>query len=141
MEEILAVEFTQRRLGMTLLAAFAALGLALAALGIYGVLSYAVSQRTPEIGLRMALGARPGDVLRMVVIDGMRLALLGLGVGLAASFALTRVMDKLLFGVRATDPLTFAGVSLLLLFVAFIACYIPARRAMKVNLTVALRVE
>jgi putative ABC transport system permease protein len=141
MEEILEGEISQRRLGMTLLAAFASLALALAALGIYGVLSYAVSQRTPEIGLRLALGAQPGDVLRMVVSDGMRLALLGLGAGLAASFALTRVMDKLLFGVRATDPLTFAVVSLLLLFMAGAACYIPARRAMKVNPMVALRVE
>jgi ABC-type antimicrobial peptide transport system permease subunit len=141
MDEILAGEVSQRRLEMSLLAAFAALALSLAALGIYGVLSYAVSQRTPEIGLRMALGARPGDVLRMIVSDGMRLALLGLGAGLAASFALTRVMDKLLFGVRATDPLTFAAVSLLLLFVAIIACYIPARRAMRVNPMVALRVE
>jgi putative ABC transport system permease protein len=141
MEEILAGEVSQRRLGMSLLAAFAALALALAALGIYGVLSYAVSQRTPEIGLRLAVGAQPGDVLRMVVSDGMRLALLGLVAGLAASFALTRVMDKLLFGVRATDPLTFAAVSLLLLFVSGAACIVPARRAMKVNPMVALRVE
>jgi putative ABC transport system permease protein len=141
MEEILAGEVTQRRLGMSLLVAFAALALLLASLGIYGVLSHAVTQRMPEIGMRMALGARPRDVLRMVLNDGMRLALLGLMIGLTASFALTRMMSNLLFGVSATDLLTFGTVSLLLISVSLIACYIPARRATKVDPLRALRHE
>jgi putative ABC transport system permease protein len=141
MEEILAGEVAQRRLGMSLLAAFAALALLLASLGIYGALSYAVTQRKAEIGIRMALGARPGDVLRMVLSDGMRLALLGLVIGLTASFALTRAMTNLLFDVDAADPLTFATVSLLLILVSLIACYLPARRATKVDPLVALREE
>ena len=141
MEEVLASEVSQRRLGMSLLAAFAALALLLASLGIYGVLSYAVTQRTPEIGMRMALGARQRDVLRIVLSDGMRLALLGVGIGLAASLALTRVMANLLFGVSPTDPLTLVAISLLLIFVSFIACYFPARRATKVDPLEALRYE
>jgi predicted permease len=141
LEEVLASEVSQRRLGMSLLAAFAVLALLLASMGIYGVLSYAVTQRTPEIGMRMALGAQPGDVLRMVLSEGMRLVLFGLAIGLSASFVLTRVMTSLLFGVSATDPLTFTMIALLLLAVASLACYIPARRAMKVDPLVALRHE
>jgi putative ABC transport system permease protein len=141
MDEILSEEVAQRRIGMTLLAAFAALALALASLGIYGVLSYSVAQRTQEIGVRMALGAGRKDVLRIVLTDGMRLAAAGVVIGLGASFALTRWMVGLLFGVSASDPLTLGGVTLLLITVALLACFIPARRATKVDPMIALRCE
>jgi ABC-type antimicrobial peptide transport system permease subunit len=141
MEEILGREVAPRRLQMTLLAGFAGLALLLASLGIYGVISYAVSQRTPEIGIRMALGARPRDVLGMVVGGGLRLAALGVGIGLAAALALTRVMASLLYGVSATDPLTFVSIPLLLLAVALAASYLPARRALRVDPVAALRSE
>jgi putative ABC transport system permease protein len=141
MNEILSEEVAQRRIGMTLLAAFAALALALASLGIYGVLSYSVAQRTQEIGVRMALGAGRKDVLRMVLADGMRLATAGLAIGLGTSFALTPLMAGLLFGVSASDPLTLGGVTLLLITVALTACFIPARRATRVDPMVALRCE
>jgi putative ABC transport system permease protein len=141
MEEILSEEVTQRRIAMTLLAAFAALALLLASLGIYGVLSYAVAQRTQEIGIRMALGANRRDVLRLVMSDGLRLAGAGVVIGLGASLALTHLMTRLLFGVSASDPRTLTGVSLLLLAVALLACYVPARRAARVDPMVALRNE
>jgi len=141
MDEILSEEVAQRRIGMTLLAAFAALALLLASLGIYGVLSYAVAQRTQEIGIRKALGADRKDVLQMVVADGMRLAAAGIAIGLGVSFALTRLMAGLLFGVRASDPRTLGAVTLLLIAVALAACYIPARRAAKVDPMIALRCE
>jgi putative ABC transport system permease protein len=141
MDEILAGEVTQRRIGMTLLAAFAALALSLASLGIYGVLAYSVSQRTQEIGVRMALGAGRKEVLRMVLADGMRLAGVGVAIGLVASIAMTRLMAGLLFGVSASDPHTLAGVTLLLIAVALVACFIPARRATKVDPMIALRCE
>jgi predicted permease len=131
----------QRRLRMILLTAYAGLALLLAAVGIYGVLSHFVAQHATEIGVRMALGAQTGDVLRFVLQRGMRLALVGLGLGLLASFALTRLMKALLFGVSASDPLTFGMIALLLLGVAFAACFIPARRATKVDPLAALRSE
>jgi putative ABC transport system permease protein len=141
MNEVLSRVTAERRLGMILLTAFAALALLLAALGIYGMLSYFVVQHTPEIGVRMALGAQRGDVLRLVIIKGMKLALLGVCIGLAGAFALMRLLQSLLFEVQATDPLTFGLIAILLTLIALAACYIPARRATRVDPLIALRYE
>jgi len=141
LDEVLGRETAQRRTGMLMLTALASLALLLAALGIYGVLSYFVVQHTREIGVRMALGARAGDVLRLVVGKGMALALAGVGLGLLGALGLTRLMRSLLFEVRAADPLTFGALALLLTLVALVACLIPARRAMKIDPMEALRHE
>ncbi len=138
MEKLVADSLAQRRFSMFLFGIFAALALALAVVGLYGVMSYAVAQRTHEIGLRMALGAQGRDVLRMVVGQGMGLVAVGLGLGLVGAFLLTRLMSSLLYGVSAADPLTYAGIALLLAAVALVASYIPARRATKVDPMVAL---
>ncbi len=141
MEQLLADSLARRRLYMLLLSVFAAAALLLAAVGIYGVMAYSVSQRMHEIGIRLALGAERRDVLRLILRRGMGVTFAGAAIGLAVAFGLTRLMSSLLFGVSAADPATFAGVTILLLGIALLACYIPARRAMRVDPMVALRYE
>jgi putative ABC transport system permease protein len=141
MEELMSNFMAQRRFSMFLLSTFAVLALLLAAIGVYGVMAYAVAQRTHEIGIRMALGAQHQDVLGMVLAEGLRLAVAGVAIGLAGATALSRVMESFLFGVGQRDALTFFGVAALLLATALLACYIPARRATAVDPMVALRYE
>jgi putative ABC transport system permease protein len=141
MDELMAVSLAQQRFNMLLLGLFAALALILAAVGIYGAISYSATQRTHEIGIRTALGAQRRDVLRLVMNDGAKIALFGITFGIAGALALTRLMSSLLFEVKPTDPVTFAAVAILLAFVTLVACYIPARRAMRVDPMVALRYE
>ena len=140
-EQFISESSFRRRFDTVLLGIFAALALLMSGVGIFGVISYSISQRKHEIGVRMALGAKPRDVLRLVVRQGMILTLIGVLAGLATAVAVTRVLSSLLYGVRPTDPLTYAGVSLLLASVAFLASYVPARRATKVDPFVALRCE
>jgi putative ABC transport system permease protein len=141
LERMVADSIAQRRALMTLLAVFSALALALATIGVYGVMAYSVAQRTHEIGVRMALGAQAGDVLKMILTQGLKLALIGVVIGLATAFSLTRWMESFLFGVRPTDPLTFSLIAVVLLCVSLLACWIPARRATQVDPMVALRVD
>jgi ABC-type antimicrobial peptide transport system permease subunit len=141
MEQLLSASTAARRFNSTLLAIFAAAALLLALAGVYGVISFVVSQRTREIGLRVALGAQSRDVMRLIVEQGMRITLLGIAAGLIGAFALTRLMSNLLYGVSPNDPLTFAAVAGLMTAVALLACLIPARRATKVDPLVALRYE
>lgn len=141
MTEWVAMSAAGARYRTTLLGLFALLAIVLAATGLYGVMSYSVARRTQEIGVRMALGARPLDVLKLVLRQGMILTLIGVVVGLAGALALTRVMSSLLFGVTERDPITFGVVAALLIAVAFIACFVPARRATRVDPLLTLRCE
>jgi len=141
MYEIRAESVASERLNLTLLSIFAGIALVLAIVGIYGVMSYSVTQRTHEIGIRMAIGARPRDVFAMVLGQGMKLALIGVAIGLLLAFGLTRLMATMLFGVEPTDVPTFAAISILLISVAVLACYLPGRRATKVEPTISLRYE
>jgi putative ABC transport system permease protein len=136
---VIAKSLDRNSFEMLLLSLFAGIALLLASIGIYGLMSYSVEQRTQEIGIRMALGARQQDMLQLIVWQGLKLAVIGVGLGLAASYGLTRVLGSMLFGVKASDPLTFGGVALALLGVAALAAYIPARHAAAVEPSLALR--
>ncbi|MBI3695181.1 MAG: FtsX-like permease family protein [Acidobacteria bacterium] len=140
-EQYMAEQVQEPRIYMLLLGIFGGIAVALSAVGIYGLMAYSVTQRTHEIGIRLALGAGAGDVLKLVVRHGLALILIGVTTGVAGALALTRLIENLLWGVKPADPLTFAAVSLLLIAVALLACYIPGRRATKVDPLVALRYE
>jgi putative ABC transport system permease protein len=139
--QILSDGLWAARMGAALLTLFALLALILASIGIYGVMAYSVSQRTQEVGIRMALGAQPSHVFKLVIGQGMILAAIGMAAGLAGALLLTRVLASLLFGVSPHDPITFGGVTVLLGLVALLACYVPARRATRIDPLVALRYE
>jgi len=139
--QVYSASLGSRRFNVVLIGFFGIVALLLATTGVFGVMAYSVSRRTREIGVRVALGAASGDVLRMILSQGLRTIFMGVAIGIAGSLALTRTVESLLFGVTATDPLTFGGVTLLLVGVALVACFIPARRAMKVDPMVALRYE
>lgn len=141
MEQRVNESLARRRFSMLLLGAFASLALALATIGIYGVMVYLVNQGTRELGIRIALGASQRNILSLVVRQGMALAFSGVTIGLAAAFLLTRLIRSLLFGVEATDPITFAGISLLLLLVTLVASYIPAQRAARIDPLISLRCD
>ena len=141
MDQLIEASTGQRRFAMLLLGLFSGIALLLASVGLYGVMSYTVTQRAPELGVRMALGAGARDVLGLVLGQGMRLALLGVGIGLVAALAVTRLLRSMLFQVSATDPLTYAGISFLLLVVTLVACWLPARRATRVDPVVVLRAD
>jgi len=141
LEQLLGTSVAPRKFNMLLLGIFASVALILAAIGLYGVMSYSVSWQTHEIGIRMALGANRTDVLQLVVRQGMKMALIGLVLGLIGALFVSRVLVGMLYGISPTDPLTFTGVSIVLLVVALLACLIPARRATRVDPIVALRAE
>ena len=141
MDQVLTKSLSGRRFNMTLLLTFACVALLLAAVGVYGVMNYTVTLRRRELGIRMALGAEARDVLRLVLRQGLTLTLIGVAAGLISAYALTRLMASLLYGVTATDFLTFGSVSAVLILVGLVASYVPARRATKVNPTIALRTE
>jgi ABC-type antimicrobial peptide transport system permease subunit len=141
LEQVLDASLNTQRFSLVIFGIFAAVALVLAAAGIYGVMAYAVTQRTQEIGVRLALGAQTGDVLWLVIRQGMRLALLGVTLGLLGAWALLRVIKDMLFGISSSDPLTFGAIALLLSLVALLACWLPARRAARVDPLVALRYE
>jgi putative ABC transport system permease protein len=141
MDQVLSRSLALRSFMMMLLSIFGVLALVLASVGIYGVIAFAVSQRTREIGVRMALGARPADVLRMVLKEGLRLVSVGVGLGIAAALMLTRLLEGMVYGVKVRDPLIFVTVNLLLVAASLAACYVPARRATRVDPLVALRYE
>ncbi|MGH9693665.1 MAG: FtsX-like permease family protein, partial [Bryobacteraceae bacterium] len=141
MEQVLAEGISRQNFNMLLLSIFAAIALLLAAIGIYGIMAYSVEQRTQELGIRMALGASRKSMLGLIIRQGMKLAGIGVLAGLAVSFGLARLLSSLLYGVKASDPITFAAVAIILTLVAFLATYIPALRAMKVDPLIALRYE